>query len=101
MGDLGQIVHSFTHDYTAGPLRWFDAVFSWHPSIVWHAFAFFAFFFLVNDLLRTSLMAELPRSVTAHLVVCALTLLPGIVAGFSLIWAAHRHPEKNLVHHRG
>jgi hypothetical protein len=94
MNEVAQLAHSFTHDYSAGPLRWLDAVFAWHPDILWHAFAFFAFFFLVNDLLRTAVMAELPRSVLAHLTVCTLTLLPGIVAGLSLLWAAHRHPDR-------
>lgn len=92
--NLLPIARRLLTEWTAGPLHRLDQIFALDPAIFWHAYIFFAFFFLVNDLLRSALMAELVRSVVAHLAVCVLTLLPGILLGFALLWAGHRHPDR-------
>jgi hypothetical protein len=84
----------FATQWTQGPLQRADQIFAFDPKIWVHAYVIFAFFFLVNDLVRTAMMAELVRSVTAHFLVCLLTLFPGIVLGFALLWAGYRHPER-------
>jgi hypothetical protein len=49
---------------------------------------------MVNDLVRTALMAEHTRSVLNHVIVSALTQLPAAILGLVLLYAGYRHPER-------
>jgi hypothetical protein len=91
---MGSIVESFFTQYTAGPFNHLVEIASLDPETFWQSFVFLFAVILLNDLLRTALMTELVRSVFNHLVVCTLTLLPGILLGGVLLFAAHQHPER-------
>jgi hypothetical protein len=90
---LGHL-RQFATEFTASPFHRLDQICSLEPSQLTPALVFLAAAFLINDLLRTAMMPESPRSVLAHLVICLLTLWPGIVLGFVLLWAGHRHPDR-------
>jgi hypothetical protein len=85
---------NFATQYTPGPGYHFDQIASLDPGTFWHSFVFLFGIILLNDLLRTALITELVRSVFNHLVLCALTLLPGFLLGGVLVYAAYRHPER-------
>jgi hypothetical protein len=97
MSPLWQHARQFLAGYTAAPFHRLDQLCSLGPDTLVHSMVIFAALFLLNDLLRTALLTESPRSVLAHLTVCVLTLLPGIVLGFVLLWAGHRHPERAFI----
>ena len=61
----------------------------WH-----HAVALLGFFCACCYLLRIALMVEVPFAGWAHAWICTLTLLPAIVLGAVLVWAAYWHPER-------
>ncbi|HEX2568199.1 MAG TPA: hypothetical protein VH877_01490 [Polyangia bacterium] len=89
MTTLGQIFE---------PWRYLGDVVSLDPRYLRESFVLLGAFIFLNDLLRTALMAERPRSVAQHLAVCVLTLWPGILLGAVLLWAGYRHPEHAFSH---
>jgi hypothetical protein len=80
------------------PWRYLGNVVSLDPNYLPESIILLGGLIFLNDLLRTALMAERPRSVAQHLAVCVLTLWPGIVLGAVLLWAGYRHPERAWSH---
>lgn len=79
---------------TAGPFRWVAECLSLAPATLVHALVMLGALFLLNDLVRTTLMPAGPTSRRAHLAVCVLTLFPAFVLAGVLLWAGYRHPER-------
>lgn len=67
------------------------------PDTALAGFVLLAFAFLLNDLVRTWLMTERTRSVSTHVLVCALTLAPAVVLAAVLVWSALHHPDRALL----
>jgi hypothetical protein len=88
------ILDSFLAGWNAGPFYLLAQLLSLGPDMLIEAIVLLAALFFLNDLLRTALLPQATRSILAHLTCCALTLLPGIVLGFVLVWAAHEHPDR-------
>jgi len=89
-----ELIERFLRDMTVEPFRNLLELLSLAPNHLWASLAFLGALTLVNDLIRTALMVEYTRSVINHIIVDALTLLPGVLLGLVLLYAGYRHPER-------
>lgn len=88
------IIANFLSGMTAEPFRNLLELVSLSPQHLVAALVLLGFVIMLNDLVRTALMTDYTRSVLVHVIVNALTLLPGAILGVVLLYAGHRHPER-------
>lgn len=89
-----EIIQRFLEGMTRGPFKNLLELLGLAPERLIAALVFLGALMVLNDLLRTSLMVEMTRSVVNHMIIDVLTLWPGFLLGFVLLLAGARHPER-------
>jgi hypothetical protein len=88
------IIQRFLSGITVEPFKNLLDLMSLAPERLWSSLVLLAAFMLLNDLIRTALMVEYTRSVLNHVIVSVLTIFPGVVLGFVLLYGGYRHPGR-------
>ncbi len=88
------LIQQFLEGSTAGPFRNLLDLLSLNPERLIYSLILLGSLVLMNDLVRTALMTEHTRSVLNHMIICVLTIWPGIMLGIVLLYAAYRYPQR-------
>lgn len=92
------IISSFLHNGTWGPLKDFLDLMSLPPERIKEWLAFLIAFMILCELTRLALATVFTRSVLAHVTRCLLTFaVQAIVLAAVLVWADYRHAGRGWI----
>ncbi|MBM3814333.1 MAG: hypothetical protein FJW20_22140 [Acidimicrobiia bacterium] len=89
-----EVILKFLEGINTGPLWAILDLLSFDPARLAASLILLAAVMTANDLIRTALMVQMTRSVATHAIIDTLTLWPGIMLGFLLLYAARVHPDR-------
>ncbi|MGH9674136.1 MAG: hypothetical protein ACRD44_13225 [Bryobacteraceae bacterium] len=89
-----EIIQKFLDGMSTGALKNLLDLLSFSPAHLAGSLILLFALMTLNDLVRTALMVQRTRSVLVHATICALTLWPGILLAFLLVYAGVVHPER-------